>query len=180
MYCRCQIGVTICLLFVHQSLSNHPAFHPSIQTFMKWLLHNLFLTARKTEFKNMYTLCLLFLGKRVCLGKGLARVELFLFLTTILQKFTLKSVVVPKDLSETTPVVSGLASVPPFYRLCFIPMWGMFSHPWLLQWCCLQLPLICGIVHLLPLIFLETACSDLSSFVVQFHCRNVSAVLHTL
>ncbi|KAM7224847.1 hypothetical protein CapIbe_024067 [Capra ibex] len=60
-------------------------------------------------------------GKRVCLGKGLAHVELFLFLTTILQKFTLKSVVDLKDL-DTTPVVSGLASVPPFYWLCFIPM----------------------------------------------------------
>ncbi|XP_055281907.1 cytochrome P450 2C19-like [Moschus berezovskii] len=60
-------------------------------------------------------------GKRVCLGKGLARVELFLFLTTILQQFTLKSVVDPKDL-DTTPVVNGLASVPPPYQLCFIPM----------------------------------------------------------
>ncbi|XP_052517175.1 cytochrome P450 2C42-like [Budorcas taxicolor] len=60
-------------------------------------------------------------GKRVCLGKGLARVELFSFLTTILQKFALKSVVDPKDL-DTTPVVNGLASVPPFYQLCFIPM----------------------------------------------------------
>ncbi|XP_055280283.1 cytochrome P450 2C26-like [Moschus berezovskii] len=60
-------------------------------------------------------------GKRVCLGKGLACVELFLFLTTILQKFTLKSVVDPKDL-DTTPVVNGLASVPPPYQLCFIPM----------------------------------------------------------
>ncbi|XP_058154712.1 cytochrome P450 2C19-like isoform X2 [Dasypus novemcinctus] len=59
-------------------------------------------------------------GKRVCVGEGLARMELFLFLTTILQKFTLKSVVNPKDI-DTTPVETGFASVPPSYQLCFIP-----------------------------------------------------------
>uniref|UniRef100_A0A8C9PE34 unspecific monooxygenase n=1 Tax=Spermophilus dauricus TaxID=99837 RepID=A0A8C9PE34_SPEDA len=60
-------------------------------------------------------------GKRICAGEGLARMELFLFLTTILQNFHLKSVVDPKDL-DTTPVANGLVSVPPTYKLCFIPV----------------------------------------------------------
>ncbi|XP_077933462.1 cytochrome P450 2C41 isoform X3 [Halichoerus grypus] len=60
-------------------------------------------------------------GKRVCVGEGLARMELFLFLTTILQKFTLKSLVDPKDI-DTTPIASGFGHVPPPYQVCFIPM----------------------------------------------------------
>ncbi|KAM4840189.1 cytochrome P450 2C18-like isoform 8-T8 [Urocitellus parryii] len=60
-------------------------------------------------------------GKRICAGEGLARMELFIFLTTILQNFRLKSVVDPKDL-DTTPVFNGFVSVPPAYRICFIPV----------------------------------------------------------
>ncbi|XP_051002908.1 cytochrome P450 2C26-like [Acomys russatus] len=59
-------------------------------------------------------------GKRICAGEGLARMELFLFLTTVLQNFQLKSLVHPKDIN-TTPIVNGFASVPPPYQLCFIP-----------------------------------------------------------
>ncbi|XP_059102843.1 cytochrome P450 2C25-like isoform X4 [Peromyscus eremicus] len=60
-------------------------------------------------------------GKRICLGEGLARMELFLFLTTILQKFNLKSPVDPKDL-DTTAVANGFVSVPPEFQICFIPV----------------------------------------------------------
>ncbi|XP_051055880.1 cytochrome P450 2C26 isoform X2 [Phodopus roborovskii] len=60
-------------------------------------------------------------GKRMCAGEGLARMELFLFLTTILQNFKLKSLVHTKDIN-TAPVASGFASLPPPYQLCFIPV----------------------------------------------------------
>ncbi|XP_028717800.1 cytochrome P450 2C42-like [Peromyscus leucopus] len=60
-------------------------------------------------------------GKRVCVGEGLARIELFLFLTTILQNFNLKSPIDPKDL-DTTAVANGFVSVPPKFQICFIPV----------------------------------------------------------
>ncbi|KAM5140199.1 cytochrome P450 2C18-like isoform 1-T1 [Callospermophilus lateralis] len=60
-------------------------------------------------------------GKRMCVGESLARMELFLFLTTILQQFHLKSQVDPKELN-TTPIAKGLSSLPPLYKLCFIPV----------------------------------------------------------
>ncbi|XP_037351712.1 cytochrome P450 2C21-like isoform X1 [Talpa occidentalis] len=60
-------------------------------------------------------------GKRVCLGEGLARMQLFLFLTTILQRFTLKPLVDPKDI-DTTPIANGITTIPPFFELCFIPV----------------------------------------------------------
>lgn len=64
---------------------------------------------------------MLFLGKRACVGEGLARMELFLLLTNILQHFTLKPLVNPKDI-DTTPIVNGLGSAPPVFKLCFVPV----------------------------------------------------------
>ncbi|XP_036049011.1 cytochrome P450 2C29-like isoform X2 [Onychomys torridus] len=60
-------------------------------------------------------------GKQICAGEGLARMELFLFLTTILQTFNLKSLHHTKDIN-ITPVANGLTSLPPPYKICFIPV----------------------------------------------------------
>lgn len=60
------------------------------------------------------------IGKRNCLGEGLARMELFLFLTTILQHFDLKSPIDIKDI-DLTPRESGIENVPRPYKLSFIP-----------------------------------------------------------
>ncbi|XP_059574315.1 cytochrome P450 2G1 [Alligator mississippiensis] len=59
-------------------------------------------------------------GKRVCLGKSLALMELFLMLTTILQRFTLKSPKEPQEI-DLTPKVNELGIVPPNYELYALP-----------------------------------------------------------
>ncbi|XP_036590755.1 cytochrome P450 2C19-like [Trichosurus vulpecula] len=63
-------------------------------------------------------------GKRICVGESLARMELFLFFTSILQNFTLKSLIDPKDI-DTSPICSGLTKIPSFYELCFLPYKNM-------------------------------------------------------
>uniref|UniRef100_A0A8C8ZCP8 Cytochrome P450 n=1 Tax=Prolemur simus TaxID=1328070 RepID=A0A8C8ZCP8_PROSS len=60
-------------------------------------------------------------GKRMCVGEGLARMELFLFLTSILQNFNLKSSIDPKKLN-TTSISAASISLPPLYKICFIPV----------------------------------------------------------
>ncbi|KAG6922698.1 cytochrome P450 2G1-like, partial [Chelydra serpentina] len=59
-------------------------------------------------------------GKRVCLGEAMARMELFLYFTTILQSFSLKPLLPPQDI-DISPKVSGFGNVPPTYEMCLVP-----------------------------------------------------------
>lgn len=59
-------------------------------------------------------------GKRICAGEGLARMEIFIFLTAILQNFTLKATIDHKDI-DITPIVTSLANMPQPYEVSFVP-----------------------------------------------------------
>nr|XP_028597798.1 cytochrome P450 2A10-like [Podarcis muralis] len=59
-------------------------------------------------------------GKRVCLGEGLARMELFLFLTTVLQNFHLKSLQEREEI-DISADVRGSSKLPRPYNLCVVP-----------------------------------------------------------
>ncbi|XP_075771702.1 cytochrome P450 2A13-like [Pelodiscus sinensis] len=60
------------------------------------------------------------IGKRYCFGEMLARMELFLFLTSILQHFRLRSPVAPQDI-DISPKLVGFATLPRSYQLCLVP-----------------------------------------------------------
>ncbi|NP_001230950.1 Cytochrome P-450 2A14 [Cricetulus griseus] len=59
------------------------------------------------------------LGKRYCFGEGLARMELFLFLTIILQNFRFRSSQAPQDI-DVSPQLVGFGTLPPNYTMSFL------------------------------------------------------------
>ncbi|NXY63851.1 CP2H1 protein, partial [Callaeas wilsoni] len=59
-------------------------------------------------------------GKRICAGEGLARMEIFIFLTSILQNFTLKPIMDHKDI-DISPIITSLANMPQHYEVSFVP-----------------------------------------------------------
>ncbi|XP_072524663.1 cytochrome P450 2G1-like [Salminus brasiliensis] len=59
-------------------------------------------------------------GKRSCVGESLARMELFMFIVTLLQHFTFSCPGGPDNM-DTTPEISGFANLPRKYHLIATP-----------------------------------------------------------
>ncbi|XP_069918297.1 cytochrome P450 2F5 isoform X6 [Oryctolagus cuniculus] len=78
----------------------------------------------KGEFQSNDAFMPFALGKRMCLGAGLARSEIFLFLTAILQRFHLLPVGSPANI-DLTPQCTGLGNVPPVFQLRLVARGGL-------------------------------------------------------
>ncbi|KAM9226324.1 cytochrome P450 2B9-like [Dugong dugon] len=61
--------------------------------------------------------------KHQCIGESIARSELFVFLTTMLQNFSLGGPKAAEDI-DLTPRENGLGKLPPVCQLCLLPLCG--------------------------------------------------------
>ncbi|KAM4696316.1 cytochrome P450 2B11-like [Rhinophrynus dorsalis] len=78
-----------------------------------------FLDAER-NFKKSEAFLVFSAGKRACLGENLARMEMFIFFTTILQNFDISSPMDHKYI-DISPQMVGFSSVPPHYEISFHP-----------------------------------------------------------
>ncbi|EHB18324.1 Cytochrome P450 2A3 [Heterocephalus glaber] len=74
----------------------------------------------KGQFKKSDAFVPFSLGKRNCFGEGLARMELFLFLTIIMQNFWFKSPQAAQDI-YVPPQPLGFTRILPNYTISFLP-----------------------------------------------------------
>uniref|UniRef100_F7EGH8 Cytochrome P450 2J2-like n=1 Tax=Monodelphis domestica TaxID=13616 RepID=F7EGH8_MONDO len=70
------------------------------------------------EFKKRESFLPFSAGKRVCLGEQLARAELFIFFTCLLQRFTFQA---PPDTQLSLDFRAGLTISPAPYKICALP-----------------------------------------------------------
>ncbi|XP_006879894.1 PREDICTED: cytochrome P450 2J2-like [Elephantulus edwardii] len=70
------------------------------------------------QFKKREAFLAFSIGKRACLGEQLARTELFIFFTSLLQKFTFMP---PANEKLSLKFRSGLTLSPVGYRICAVP-----------------------------------------------------------
>ncbi|XP_031824875.1 cytochrome P450 2J2 isoform X2 [Sarcophilus harrisii] len=70
------------------------------------------------QFKKRESFLPFSMGKRVCLGEQLARAELFIFFTSLLQKFTVQP---PPNTQLSLDFRFGLTISPVPYKICAIP-----------------------------------------------------------
>ncbi|XP_075043085.1 cytochrome P450 2G1-like [Mixophyes fleayi] len=72
------------------------------------------------NFKKNEAFMVFSAGKRVCLGEGMARLEMFITITTVLQNFEITTPIDIKDL-DISPQMVGFSNVPRPYKISFIP-----------------------------------------------------------
>lgn len=88
-------------------------------------LHEFFTNMCNMWARNLIKLLFPPAGKRVCLGEHLARMELFLFFTTLLQRFTFSPA--PGEMPSMEGML-GFTHSPQLFRMVAVPRWFFLIH----------------------------------------------------